>query len=213
MTTDNLLDNEIPAKFKDSATGEIRLNDFAKSYAELEKKLSSRSSAPKTPDDYCVDCSHGLFGSDDEANKRFHVLGLTQEQVQGVYDVAAEKMVPMVMLMAADYQAEHELEKLVTHFGGADAWREISRQLLAYGQKTFPADVLDTLASSFDGVVALHRMMKGQDPQIAKATDARSNMAEMDLQSMMRDPKYWRDQDPAFVAKVTEGFKRMYGGK
>jgi hypothetical protein len=30
---------------------------------------------------------------------------------------------------------------------------------------------------------------------------------------MMRDPKYWRDQDPSFIAKVTEGFKRMYGEK
>ncbi len=28
---------------------------------------------------------------------------------------------------------------------------------------------------------------------------------------MMRDPKYWRDKDPAFVAKVTEGFKSVYG--
>jgi hypothetical protein len=29
---------------------------------------------------------------------------------------------------------------------------------------------------------------------------------------MMRDPKYWRDKDPSYVAKVTEGFKKMYGG-
>jgi len=28
---------------------------------------------------------------------------------------------------------------------------------------------------------------------------------------MMRDPKYWREKDPSFVAKVTEGFERMYG--
>ncbi len=34
---------------------------------------------------------------------------------------------------------------------------------------------------------------------------------EKDLQAMMRDPKYWRDKDPAYVAKVTDGFQRMYG--
>ena len=36
---------------------------------------------------------------------------------------------------------------------------------------------------------------------------------ELDLQSMMRDPKYWRDQDPSFVNKVTEGFQKLYGKK
>jgi len=34
-----------------------------------------------------------------------------------------------------------------------------------------------------------------------------------ELKSMMRDPKYWKEKDPAFVAKVTEGFKKMYGGQ
>lgn len=28
---------------------------------------------------------------------------------------------------------------------------------------------------------------------------------------MMRDPKYWRDQDPSFIKKVTEGFQKVYG--
>jgi hypothetical protein len=212
MTTDNLLDNDIPAKFKDPETGAVRVNDMAKSYAELEKKLAQKPSAPKSASDYCVNCDHGLFAPDDAINQRLHALGFTQEQVQAVYDLAAERMVPMIAGMAADYQAEQELEKLVTHFGGAEKWREVARQLLAFGQKTLPADVLDTLASSYDGVLALHRMMKGREPGMVKASDARpGNMAEMDLQSMMRDPKYWRDQDPAFVAKVTEGFRKMYG--
>lgn len=38
-------------------------------------------------------------------------------------------------------------------------------------------------------------------------------VTERDLQSMMRDPKYWRDQDPSFVQKVTEGFQKLYGRK
>ncbi len=42
----------------------------------------------------------------------------------------------------------------------------------------------------------------------AKATGAAS---EAELQSLMRDPKYWRDKDPATIAKVTDGFKRIYG--
>jgi hypothetical protein len=27
---------------------------------------------------------------------------------------------------------------------------------------------------------------------------------------MMRDPRYWRQQDPAIVEQVREGFRRLY---
>lgn len=40
-----------------------------------------------------------------------------------------------------------------------------------------------------------------------------TNADVLELQYMMRDPKYWRDQDPSFIAKVTEGFQKLYGGK
>ena len=45
------------------------------------------------------------------------------------------------------------------HFGGEDTWRETSRQLLAWGRKNLPPAALDGLTTSYDGVVALHRMM------------------------------------------------------
>ena len=53
-------------------------------------------------------------------------------------------------------------------------------------------------------VLALYNMMRGEEPKIGdfKNTNASDNM---DLQSMMRD------KDPSFVAKVTEGFQKMYG--
>lgn len=213
--TDNLLDNDIPAKFKNPETGEVRVNELAKSYTELEKKFSSQPRPPKSADEYCVDCSHGLFEPDAELNQKFHERGFTQDQVQFIYDIAAEKMVPMVMDIAGDFAAERELEKLVTHFGGAEKWKRVAQQLLSYGQKNLPRDVLDTLASSYDGVLALHRMMTGDAPvSVSESLRGDSgNRDTLDLQSMMRDPKYWRDQDPSFIAKVTDGFKRLYGEK
>jgi len=103
---------------------------------------------------------------------------------------------------------------LEQHFGGAEKWQEISRQLLAFGEKTLPADVLDTLASSYEGVLSLYRMMQGEEPGLSRASQPKGNgEGALELQSMMRDPKYWRDQDPSFIAKVTEGFQRLYGNK
>ena len=208
---DTLLDNDIPAKFKDPETGEIRMDAMVQSYKELEKKFSQAPSVPKSHEEYCINCDHGLFEPDIEMNKKLHEKGFTNDQVQFIYDLAVEKMVPMVIEMAGDFQAEREIEKLVEHFGGPEKWKEVSRQLLAFGQKSLPADVLDSLSSSYEGVLALYNMMSGGEPSVSKRHDSDSRSGEMDLQSMMRDPKYWRDKDPSFVAKVTEGFQKIYG--
>ena len=189
----------------------MRTDALLQSYKSLEKKLSSQPRAPKTHEEYCVDCDHGLFQEDMELNKRMHDMGFTNEQVQFVYDIAAEKMVPMVIDIASDFKAEHEVEKLIEHFGGVERWNEVSRQLLSFGQKNLPADALDSLTSSYEGVVALYNMMNEGEPQIGTSTGITNKEGEMDLQTMMRDPRYWREKDPSFVAKVTEGFQRMYG--
>lgn len=213
MTEETLLNADIPEKFKDPETGAVRMGDFAKSYRELEKQFSSRPAAPKSPDDYCIECAHGYFQPDAEVNQRLHAKGFTQEQAQEIYDLAAEKMIPIIQEMTLDLKADREVEKLISHFGGAEQWKVISKQLLAFGQKNLPADVLENLSSSYDGVLALHRLMKSEEPTLpSDATSAALPASgEKDLQSMMKDPRYWRDRDPAFVKKVTDGFKNMYG--
>jgi len=212
--TATLLDDAVPAKFKDPETGAVRMDQMIKSYKELEKRLSNAPSVPKTPDDYKVACDHGLFETDAAINEKLHAQGFTNEQVQTVYDLAAEVMVPMVVKMASDFEADREVEKLIEHFGGAEQWQMVARQLLAFGQKNLPADVLDTLSSSYDGVIALYGMMNNEEPSLAvKKGEVIDQNASLDLQSMMRDPKYWREKDPSFIAKVTEGFQRMYGDK
>ena len=213
MTETNLLEADIPEKFKDPKTGNVRMEALMRSYKALENKLSQRPSVPKGPEDYCIRCDHhGLFDSDADLNRRFHEKGFTQEQVQFVYDMAAERMMPLIMEMAAGYEADREVEKLVNHFGGEEKWRETSRQLLAFGQRQLPDDALDALASSCEGVLALHRMMQGDTPSVGRTPeDSSPNMEELDLQAMMRDPRYWRDRDPSFIAKVSEGFRKMYG--
>jgi hypothetical protein len=209
--TENIL-NQVPDKFKDPESGEVKLDSLLSSYQSLEKRMSSMPSIPKSAGEYCIDCEHGLFDVDEEMNKQLHAKGFTNEQVQFVYDLAAEKMVPMIVEMANDFQADREIEKLIEHFGGEEKWIEISRQLLAFGQKNLPNDVLQSLSSSYDGVIALYNMMQGNEPSVSNEAATKNGGREtMDLQSMMRDPKYWRDKDPSFIAKVTEGFQRLYG--
>ena len=210
--TEGLLTANIPEKFKDPDTGEIKLDLLAKSYRELEQRLSQNPKPPAKPEEYCIECAHGLFEPDEEINHRLHAKGFTQDQAQEVYNIAADKMIPMMRDMAMDYKADQEVEKLINHFGGVQNWREVSRQLLSFGQKNLPADVLDNLSSSYEGVLALHRMMKNKEPALQRGNArTQSSLDEAELNSMMRDPKYWREKDPAFIAKVTQGFEKIYG--
>lgn len=201
----------VPEKFKNPETGAVRMEALINSYTELEKKMSASPTAPGSHQEYCISCDHGLFEPDESINKRLHQKGLTQEQVQEVYDLAAEKMVPMIKGVAVDFSADREVEKLIEHFGGPDKWKEVSRQLLAFGQRHLPADVLESLSSSYDGVIALYKMMKTDEPGLKKQGHSTTPIGEQDLKSMMRDPRYWRDKDPAFISKVTEGFQKFYG--
>jgi hypothetical protein len=83
--------------------------------------------------------------------------------------------------------------------------------MLAWGQKNLSPELLGTLSSSYDGVLALYKMMKADDPSLQSASGVSGSGMDKDLSVMMRDPKYWRDRDPKFIAKVTEGFERLYG--
>jgi hypothetical protein len=65
-------------------------------------------------------------------------------------------------VLAAEFQADREIERLVKDFGGPEQWRETSRQLLSYGRKNLPPQVLEGLSGSYDGVMALYSMMKGE---------------------------------------------------
>lgn len=208
--------SNIPKKFIDSETGEIRIESLLKSYLALEKKLSTRpNTAPHSPDDYCIDCGHGLFEPDAEINQRLHGKGFSEEQAQEVYDIAAEKIVPMIMDIAAEFQAERELDRLKDHFVGEEKWREISSQLLSFGQKNLPPEVLKGMASSYDGVMALYKMMNGgpKEKTPSPRAEAKPNVSENELYSMMRQPGYWRDKDPSVIEKVTKGFQNLYGSK
>lgn len=212
LLTETLEPDEIPEKFKDNETGALRARALLKSYQELERKMSSAPGRPKSAQEYCIDCSHGLFEPDDEINTRLYDKGMSNDQVQEVYDLAAVKMMPMMRDLAADFMADRELEKLVEHFGGEDSWKEVARQLLTFGQKNLEPAMLKTLSSSYDGILTLHKMMKGKEPALQSAeSKADMSLDEKELSSMMRDPKYWRDKDPAFIQKVTDGFKKIYG--
>lgn len=221
----------VPEKFWDADKKEIRTEALLNSYLALEKRLSKMVALPETDEDkkriqkilglpesadlYQVNLQSDVIDIDPELNARLHAKGFTNDQVQEIYDLATEKLVPMLLEMAAEFQADRELERLVKEFGGAEKWGILSNQLQEFGRKNLPVSAYEGLCCSYDGVMALYNMMKaGANSPIAKdGSTSFDALDESGLRNMMQSPKYWRDRDPAFIAKVSEGFQRLYGGK
>lgn len=225
---ENLLQNDtaVPEKFLDKETNQIRVDALLKSYLELEKKLAQSGTidlekidraklnallgVPESPSEYKVTISHDMFTEDDAINARLHEQGFTRAQAQTVYDLAAEYMVPLILDIAREFEAERQLEKLFETFGGKERYQEVARQLHAYGKKNLPADVLDGLSYSYEGIMALYRMMQSGKPMAVQQPADTTALDEQALRGMMKDPKYWRDKDPSFVKKVSDGFRQVF---
>ena len=221
---------DIPAKFRDPETGEVRVGSLLKSYGELERMVAGMVrvpgedadaeeigrfrrllGVPDTPEGYDIETKHELLEPDPEVNRRLHAAGFTPAQAQLVYDLAADYVVPLLEDLGSEFEADRQHARLVEHFGGEDAWREASRQLLAWGRANLPAEALAALSGTAEGVIALHNMMRSGEPGLlGGGRDSSAPRNEAELDEMMRDPRYWRTRDPDFVARVTEGFKRLY---
>lgn len=227
---------DIPAKFWNPEEGAVRIEALVKSYNELERKLGApRPDAPAAaaveepvaapvesapideptteavPEAYSIVSPHPLIESDPEINTRLIGAGLTQSQAQLVYDLAAERLLPAIHDALAEIEAQQQAERLQQHFGGAESWRHTARQLKAWASSNLTPEIHATLAASYDGVLALHQMMRASEPELLGADGAAAgNLSEDALAEMMRDPRYWRQRDPEFIARVTAGFKRLY---
>jgi hypothetical protein len=222
----------VPEKFWDSAAGTLRADALLKSYTELERKLGrmvplpageadeavterllQALGRPASPDGYQIQAPHALVEPDPDLNSRLHAGGFTQKQAQLVYDLAAEHLVPIVQDAVQELEAARQVERLQQHFGGAETWPTIAQQLSTWGRANLEPQVYEALSTSYDGILALHQLMRTAEPELVDASGAGEPMASEDvLSEMMRDPRYWRDRDPDFVARVTRGFRQLYPG-
>jgi hypothetical protein len=218
----------LPEQFWDHETATVRADALAQAYRELEQKVGSMLPIPGPedqaardrllqvlgrpghPEDYKVFSPHPLLQPDPELHERLHAAGFTQKQVELVYELAAEHLIPTLQAGLSDIGAEHDRQRLEQRFGGSSAWREAARQMRTWAEANLPAEVSGTLAASYEGVLALHQMMQAGEPRLIGASTSPATLSEAELTEMMRKPRYWRDRDPDLVAQVTAGFRRLY---
>ncbi len=204
---------DLPERFWNEDTGAVRADELVAAYLDLERQIDEgrRGDVPARPDDYVIKVDGDLFSSDEEVNKKLHAAGFNQEQVQLVYDLAAARLLPVVAELASRFEAESEVERLKQDFGGEEPWREISRQIRIWGESNLPPETYTVLAGSREGVLAMHKMMSGSEPELLRnGGRGMTPPTEGELKQMMRDPRYWRDRDASFVERVREGFRQLY---
>jgi hypothetical protein len=221
---------DVPEKFWDAERNEIRIEALLKSYRELERKLSKSLPAPEGDEDeegrtrllralgwpdsaeaYAIEPKHALTSPDPEINARLHQAGFTPRQAQLVYDLAAERLLPLIADAAAEFEADRERTRLAQQFGGPEKFAATARQIAAWGRANLPPTVFEALSATADGVMAMHAMMQKGEPKLASRGEPVAAAAdEAELRKMMRDPRYWQKREPDFVNRVTDGFKRLF---
>ncbi len=204
----------LPKKFWDDEKREPRLEALAQSYREMESKMGAgmHKNIPNHHSEYCIECKSDLFSNDPVVNQRLHDAGFSHEQAQLVYDLAHEALEPLVAEIFAQLHSHNQIDRLCEKFGGEERWQETARQLQAWGSRKFGPQALEAMGSSYEGVMTLYDMMcKGEgEPGMDRFSETAGLQSESDIRKLMRDPKYWRDQDPATVEKVRAGFRRLY---
>ncbi|MCM0019392.1 MAG: hypothetical protein NBV67_05310 [Tagaea sp.] len=216
----------VPEKFWNAQRGAIESEALARAYGELERKMSGyvpgpsspdwqstvrRSlGVPDAPDGYQLKVKDDLLQVDPDVNARLHAAGFSPAQAQLVYDLAVERMVPMVAQFADQSRAEQQLERLVEEFGGQARWNSLANQLAGWGRANLSPEVYAALASSPDGIRALRKLMESGEPMLSGRGGTPAPVTEAELRQIMKDKRYWKDRDPEIVRIVTEGFERLY---
>ncbi len=223
---------DVPEKFWDPDACSIRTDALLRSYLELERRLGRSVPKPEGEDDvegidrllgilgrpaapegYEIDPPHPLLVPDPSLNEMLHAAGFTQRQAQLVYNLAAERLLPVIDEAAGELEALRQIDRLERHFGGPEAWRTTAAQIKAYAEANLPEELFGALAGSYEGVLALHEMMRKAEPEIVgQAGSGQLAITEDSLRELIRDPRYWRDRDPEIVQRVTAGYRSLYPG-
>ena len=215
---------QIPEKFLDEK-GELNTSALVKSYCELEKKIGSMISVPNeesdesakqkfnhaigVPDNANEYPTNDLF-DDESVRNKFHDIGLTSKQVEQIYSIAEEFLQPTLKNLFELQNQTNAINELKNFFGGTEKMNDAMREINAFGEKYLPASAFEELCATPQGIQGIYKMMQSFEPTVLTDKNATENLSDDMLRDMMRDPKYWRDQDPEYVRKIENGFKKLY---
>lgn len=209
------------------------LDKLLKAYKGARDELANKKGLPEKYEDYTIDLSEEdsekyLVKNEEGIDPVFETMkktafeeGIPQEsfrrfieklyeQVTSDADTAADNLKSTVDYQ---FQALGGPEKAKSVVDANTAWIDglKNRGILTEDEATEMK--MHTTYSEGLSWIDKVRVNSGEKP-IPKSLSgqlAGDALDEKALHAMMRDPKYWRDKDPAYIQKVTDGFKDLYG--
>ena len=217
------MDN-IPEKFL-NPDGTLNSDALMKSYKELEKKIGTMVSIPTDDSDTDVRQkfnraigvpetaseypTHEIY-DDEKLREKFLDIGLTCGQVEKIYDIANEFLSPILCEIFSVNSQTNSINELRNYFGGEEKMNDALRAIQTFGERFLPRDAFDSLCATPRGIQSVYKMMQTMEPNVHTEKNSIQNLTDADLRSMMRDPKYWRDNDIEYIRKIENGFKKLY---
>ena len=210
-----------------------RPEELANSYAELERAFYTRkeelrnqivgelneeatSNAPISPADYELqfEAPEGLeyqIADDDPMLDWFrstaHGYGLSQDEFNGLMN----EYIQLDSQRGPDWNVESEQlgEYAYKRLERVDGWASQNLSEKAY-------QVFANVPASAGMVELFEELMElnGQ-PQFNMVSESefQEQLSLDDLRSMQNDPKYWKEKDPAYIARVRQGFAQYANRK
>lgn len=222
----------LDARFWDGEKAEVKVTDLIADYGNLSKFKTETEARfkdrPEAPDKYelripeSVKLPEGVefeFAADSDLVKMARQIAFDSGRGQEGFDELVAAFVSHEIAKDAAYetQAEETFQAEIAKLG------ENGKDRLAAAESFLKSTLADdeykaiqSIATTAAGVQAIEKLMnlsKDKAPAIPGAGGGEPVLSLDELKSLQADPKYWRDQDPAFVQKVTEGFKKLYPGQ
>ena len=174
--------------------------------AESKQKFNRAIGVPDNASEYP---KNDLY-DDENLREKFLQIGLTKTQVEKIYSIADEFLSPVVSELFSVQNESSAINELKNFFGGTEKMNNALHAINAFGEKFLPHDAFDALCSTPQGIQSVYKMMQSMEPDVKTEQNEIKNLTDADLRRMMRDPKYWRDNDVEYIRKIENGFKKLY---
>lgn len=204
-----------------------RTEVLSKSYNELQGKMQEKTDTLKesiiaemkasAPESYEISLSEDLeipenvemnLSAEDPMVEWF--FGFAKERGMSQDDVTAaiNEYVKIELSNMPDVTAE--IGKLGDH--GQDRVLRVHNWMESkLPEEQFKA--LSPMLSTAPQIEALETLMKSSGPGDFDGDTGGKSLTLDELRTMQGDKRYWQEKDPAFIKKVEDGYKRLYGSK
>ncbi|WDQ27527.1 hypothetical protein EXVC032PBaldr_006 [Pelagibacter phage EXVC031P Hodr] len=224
----------VPEKFWNVDKGEINMEEFGKSYTNLEKYVGGKKEELR--EQIVDELQQEAIAERPEKVEGYELPklpeGVTEEIVnanpmtdwwknfcyenaydQETFEEGVNKYVDMYMGNQVDVDAEKEKlgENADARLDAVNNWASTF-----FTPEQYEA-ISGSLGQSVDGIEALEKMMNANKQTISNAqnfTQPERPLTLEDVRSMMKDKRYFdpKERDESYVRKVDDAFARLYRG-